>query len=119
MTHRIELHDIEFHAFHGVYPEEKRLGQLFRVNLDVDADYSKAMISDELSDAIDYVELYGIVKDEMRISSNLLEHVVGRIISRLRTEFKAITRIDIKITKVNPPIDGQLAGISIHVIDTL
>ena len=100
----IELCDITFHAYHGVLPEERRLGNTFIVNLTLETDISQAMKSDNLSHTINYAEAYDIVKREMDIPSLLLEHACGRIATALLDHFSTLQRVEVRLAKKNPPI---------------
>ena len=111
---KILLEGLEFFAYHGVYQEERENGQLFSIDLEIIADYSKACYSDKLEDAIDYVRIYELVKAEMEIPSSLLENVAQRIIDSIRENFDQIEVIKVKITKLHPPISGKLKGVSIE-----
>ena len=111
---KILLEGLEFFAYHGVYQEERENGQLFSIDLEILADYSKACYSDKLEDAIDYVHIYELVKAEMEIPSSLLENVAQRIIDSIRKNFDQIESIKVKITKLQPPISGKLKGVSIE-----
>ena len=111
---KILLEGMEFFAYHGVYQEERETGQNFSVDLEILADYSKACHSDKLEDAIDYVQVYELVKAEMAIPSSLLENVAQRIIDRIQKDFDQIEGIKVKITKLHPPISGKLKGIGIE-----
>lgn len=113
----IALEGMEFFAHHGVYPEERANGQWFRVELELTNDFSKAAQSDALSDALDYVAVYEVLKEEMAIPAHLLEHLAHRINKRMKQEFPAIEKLRIKITKMQPPIEGKLSGISIVLED--
>jgi dihydroneopterin aldolase len=111
---KILLEGMEFFAYHGVYEEEREKGQNFSIDLEILADYSKACYSDKLEDAIDYVQVYELVKAEMAIPSSLLENVAQRIIDSIQKSFEQIEGIKVKITKLQPPISGKLKGISIE-----
>jgi dihydroneopterin aldolase len=111
---KILLEGLEFFAYHGVYQEERENGQLFSIDLEILTDYSKACYSDNLEDAIDYVQIYELVKAEMEIPSSLLENVAQRIIETVSNGFQEIDWIKVKITKLKPPISGKLKGISIE-----
>ncbi len=113
MTGEILLENMEFYAFHGHYDEEQKVGGLYRVNIKIDADLDKASKSDILDDTIDYSIIYDIIKKEMKIPSKLLEHVAGRIIDAVYAHFKRIERVTLKITKLNPPLEGKTEGVSI------
>jgi dihydroneopterin aldolase len=48
------------------------------------------------------------VKEEMATPSNLLEHVAGRIVQRLKQTFPAIDKVEIRLAKNNPPVSGEI-----------
>ncbi len=114
MTSKILLENIKIYAFHGVLPEEKIIGNYFLVNAEIHADLQKASESDDLKNTINYAEINEIIHDEMRIPSNLLEFVAGRIIKKISENFPEITFIKIKITKTNPPMKGEMTGVSVE-----
>lgn len=109
----IQLENAKFYAFHGYYEEEQKVGGSFVVNLSVGTDFNLASEKDNLADTIDYVSLYEIVKLEMAISSKLLENVGQRIISSIKNKHTSIKEIKLKITKLSPPISGDIEGVSI------
>ena len=113
----ITLNEVHFYAFHGVLPQERNVGGDFVVSLRLGYDISRAMQSDNVSDTLNYAEVYEFVKREMAIPSQLLEHVAGRIIRALETAYPAVTSIDLTLTKVNPPMgaDCRGAGVEVHV----
>ena len=104
----IELNDLEFYAYHGVYEEEKEKGNTFIVNLSVTGEFDKAIREDDLTGTIDYEDLFSLVQKEMGIPSNLLENVVGRIRTSIKEQFPDIKSIAISLEKLNPPIGGNL-----------
>ena len=72
------LQDVRFHAFHGVMPQETKVGADFLVNLRIGYPIGKAMDTDEVTDTLNYAEVYALVAQEMKQPSKLLEHVAGR-----------------------------------------
>ena len=103
---RIELRGLTFFAYHGVLPEERQEGNTFVVDLTLEADITRAICTDELSDTINYAEAYEVARREMSVPSLLLEHVCGRIASALLDAFSALQRVRVCVTKKNPPIEG-------------
>ena len=79
-------------------------------------DISKAMQTDEVTDTVNYAEVYNVIKTEMDISSKLLEHVGKRIVKKLFKQFATIEDIDLFLSKRNPPMgaDIESAGIELH-----
>jgi dihydroneopterin aldolase len=109
----IEIEGMEFYAFHGHFEVEKIAGNRFIVNLSIEADCSKAAQTDRLEDTLDYQKAYLAVKEEMAIPSDLLEHVAQRIISRIRHEFPQAIKVKVKVSKMNPPMGGQIEKVSV------
>ena len=103
---QIELRGLTFFAYHGVLPEERQNGNTFVVDLVLDADVSCAACTDNLEDTINYAEAYEVVKQEMEVPSLLLEHVCGRIATALLDTFQALQRVQVRVIKKNPPIEG-------------
>ena len=115
----ITLQDVRFHAFHGVMPQEGKVGADFLVSLRVGYPLGKAMQSDEVSDTLNYATLYALVDGEMARPSKLLEHVAGRIVKTIEKNFPEVSSIDLKLTKRNPPMGADCvgAGVEIHLIN--
>ncbi|MEI6433203.1 MAG: dihydroneopterin aldolase [Bacteroidota bacterium] len=109
---KIALEGMEFFAFHGCFREEQIIGTKFIVDLHVETDTTKPEISDNLRDTVDYVALYQCVKKEMEQKSHLLEHLAKRIIDQLRFLFPTINDIELKISKINPPMGGKMRQVS-------
>jgi len=110
----IKVKNIRVYAYHGCLIEEGKIGSDYRVDLTVKADLSKSAITDELSDTVDYVHLNKIVKDEMAIRSKLLEEVAKRILDRILEEISMVKKVDVSVSKLNPPIGGNVAMVTIE-----
>ena len=112
----IFLNDVRFHAYHGVLPQEQEVGQDFLVSARAALDVTAAMEHDMVEVTLDYGVLYRIIKEEMAQTSQLVEHVAGRIAHRVFDTFPGVTTLDLKITKLNPPIGGDCegAGVELH-----
>ncbi len=109
----IEIEGMEFYAFHGHFEVEKVAGNRFLVNLKIEADLNKAGQTDRLEDTLDYQKVYRMVNEEMAVSSDLLEHVCQRIINRIKTEFPEVQKVTVKVSKMNPPMGGQIEKVSL------
>jgi len=109
----IELEGMEFYAYHGHFAKEQIVGNRFIVDLTLFTDCTMAAKSDELIDALNYQSAYLIVKEEMQIKSHLLEHVAERILKHLYVDFETIEKAKIKISKLNPPMGGQIEKVSV------
>lgn len=109
----IAVEGMTFRAYHGCMEEEQVIGNTFVVDLYIDTDTSLAEKSDNLEDTADYAEAYNIVKKEIEIPSKLLEHVARRIIEAIKNSFPEIETIEVKVAKMNPPINGQAESVSV------
>ncbi len=110
---QIDLEGLEFFAYHGHYPIEKEVGNRFIVNVSIQTNCDAAGKSDRLEDALDYQKVYSLIKQEMAIPSDLLEHVATRILDKLHAELPAIDKAWVKISKMNPPMGGQIEKVSV------
>lgn len=109
----IRLRNIRTFSYHGCLPEEGKIGSEYSVDLEIKTDLRKSASSDRLEDTVDYVYLNRVVKEEMDIRSNLLEHVAHRIIERIFRELPQVSRIVLSVSKINPPIEGDVELVSV------
>jgi 7,8-dihydroneopterin aldolase/epimerase/oxygenase len=109
----IHLEDMEFYAYHGCFSEERVVGNKFKVSLCVETDMQKAAQTDNIHDALNYQNLYGLVKEQMAVKSHLLEHVAGRIIEQIKIQFPQATKAEVKVSKLNPPMGGKMKNVSV------
>ena len=109
----IKVENIRVYAYHGCLKEETLIGSDYRVDLEVKADLQKSSESDQLQDTVDYVLLNKIVKEEMDIPSKLLEAVAKRILNRIFKESEMVTYSEVSVSKLNPPIGGDVEKVTI------
>ncbi|EFK36471.1 Dihydroneopterin aldolase [Chryseobacterium gleum] len=111
---KIYLEDVKIYAYHGVLPEENIIGTYYILNVELHTDLWKAAESDDLHDTISYADINDILHSEMKIKSRLLEHVAGRMITKIHSSFPQVDYIKLKITKTAPPMQGEMKGASIE-----
>ena len=99
----IELKQLRFFAKHGLYAEERKTGNEFEVTLIISYQPISGTITD-LSDTVNYVQLYDLLKTEMQKPRNLLETFAMEVTELMHSSFPEIKRIEISITKLHPPI---------------
>lgn len=109
----ITINDMRFYAHHGCFEQECVIGTHFRVDLSFTTDTSKAEISDNIVDTVSYLDVYQVVKAEMMTPSHLLEHVARRVGERVLADFPAVDTVDVKVSKLNPPLGGQMDSVSV------
>lgn len=113
----IKVENIRVYAHHGCLIEETKIGSDYRVDLEVKANLAKSAKSDDLIDTVDYVLLNNIVKDEMAAPSKLLETVASRVLNRILLESSLVKKATISISKINPPIGGDVEMVTIKMTD--
>tara|TARA_B100000768_G_scaffold62401_1_gene60431 strand:- start:10 stop:378 length:369 start_codon:yes stop_codon:yes gene_type:complete len=110
---KIILKNVRCYSFHGCLKEEGVIGSEYLVDLKVIASLKKSAQSDRLSETVDYVLLNQIIKQEMSKPSKLLETVADRINKSVFKKDLRITKSIVTITKVCPPINGDVEGVSV------
>ena len=113
----IKLENIRVYAYHGCLEEETKIGSDYRVDLIVKSDLETSSETDNLNDTLDYVLLNRIVKEEMNIPSKLLEVVAKRILNRILIESDLVTKATISVSKINPPIGGDVGLVTIRMTE--
>lgn len=109
----IKLRNIKVFSYHGCLDEEGKIGSDYRVDLKVKGDLSHSAKTDALADTIDYVHLNKIVKEEMAIRSKLLETVAERILNRVLDELQLVQKVKVEVSKINPPIGGNVSMVTV------
>jgi len=109
----IRVENIRTYSYHGCLEEEAKIGSEYRVDIEIKANLKKSSESDRLADTVDYVHLNLIVKEEMDIRSELLEHVAKRIQDRILDEIPKVSKVITAVSKINPPIGGDVEQVTI------
>ena len=105
---------MEFHAFHGCLEHEQLLGNTFIVSISIELKTERAGETDALEDTLNYQLVYDAVKTQMDIRSNLIEHVGQRILDSVFTDFPQIEVLEVKLSKLNPPLGGKVDRVTIE-----
>jgi dihydroneopterin aldolase len=100
---RISLDKLVFFGYHGLYAEEKKLGNTYIVDVVIDFTLKKSII-DNLDQTIDYVHVYALIKKWMEIPTPLLETLVGLMADDILKEQLLAEKVMVKITKQHLPI---------------
>jgi dihydroneopterin aldolase len=113
----IKVENIRVFAHHGCLKEETKIGCDYRVDLKIKANLQTSAKTDDLSDTVDYVFLNRIVREEMLKPSKLLETVAKRILNRIFNEDKLVDKATICVSKLNPPIGGDVEMVTIKMTE--
>jgi len=106
---KIIIDDIISFAYHGVLPEEKKLGQEFQVSLELGTDFS-VIKDDQIEQAVDYRHAVEIVQEIMKgPSCNLLETLATRIANKM-LQVPGVIEVVVEVRKPNPPLPAVKGG---------
>ena len=112
---KIHLNEMVFYGYHGVHPEERKLGQRFIV----DFTYESAAENDReirhLEDTIDYTQVYDIIRHTLQEREfYLLEVCANTLLDRIFAEFPRIIFANVRIKKPSVPINGTLGSVEVE-----
>ncbi|MBO9131325.1 dihydroneopterin aldolase [Bacillus sp. 165] len=114
---KIHIHEMEFYGYHGVFPEENKLGQRFKVDLTVELSLKRAGETDELEHSVNYGELYELCK--MIVEGKpvkLVETLAEKIASIILDKYDLIRNCTVKIIKPDPPIPGHYRSVAVEIM---
>lgn len=107
----IHLYNLKFYAFHGVHEEERLMGNDYEVNVDVE--FHEIAEINSLSETINYVSIFEIIKKRMSIPTSLLESIVMDIGNEIHDKYNYVRSIHISLKKINPPITGMQGSVGV------
>jgi dihydroneopterin aldolase len=111
----INVKGIKLYAYHGCLDEEALIGGQYIVDVKIETDFSRAQVTDDLSKTVDYVSVFNVVKSRMAIRCRLIEHAAALIAEELVKQFPAIQVTEVTLTKINPPMNGDVKEVSVTV----
>lgn len=111
---KIILEKMQFYAYHGFFEEERVVGANYELTIALDVDISLPGHTDNLAHTLNYQAVYDVAKEQMKIKSHLVEHVAQRIVDKLLTDYKQIQHIELSLSKLNPPLGGQVERVTIQ-----
>lgn len=110
------LNGLRYHAFHGVLPQERLTGNDYVVNLSMGYDVSRAILSDNVDDTLNYAEVYLVVSQVMQERYRLLERVAATIGQRLMERFTSLESVEVEVVKENPPMGTDAGSASVKLL---
>ena len=117
MVHSINIEGIKLYGYHGCLEEEAKIGGHYIVDVYLTTDFSQSLLTDNLNNTIDYCSIYEICKSEMAIRNELIECVCDRIFQKIKQQFKQIKTLHVKLTKLTPPMNGNVEKVSVEIKD--
>jgi dihydroneopterin aldolase len=112
MIQTIQLVDIILHGYHGLFEEEKLVGNTFKINVTVVYTPSTFPITN-LPDTIDYGAVFQILKGHMQLATPLLETLAANFCLSVFEKFSTAQEISIHIQKMMPPIAGMVGSVAV------
>jgi len=116
MADLIEIKGIKSFGYHGVFESENIAGQDFFVDVLLELDLTRASVSDDVTDTVNYSEIIDLVVEEItgeRVA--LIEKLAGRIAERIRSSYLQITSVSVTVHKPQAPVNAQVQDISVTI----
>jgi dihydroneopterin aldolase len=116
MADLIEIKGIKSFGYHGVFESENIAGQDFFVDVLLELDLTRASISDDVSDTVNYSEITDLVVEEVtgeRVA--LIEKLAGRIADRIKKSYSQIVTVSVTVHKPQAPVNAQVKDISVTI----
>lgn len=110
---QIFLEGLEFYAYHGCFREEQVVGTWFNVDVVLWGNFEQSVKTDDIHDTVNYLLVYRTIKTIMETPAKLLESVVDRMLDAVLEEFPMVDRVQIKLSKLNPPLGGKIRSVSV------
>lgn len=107
MSATISLEGLKFHAFHGIYPQEKLVGSIFMVDIHLTMKLPPNGFQDDLNNTIDYERVYASIAEIMKTPKHLIETLAENIIEVIFSTQPLVEVSHVLISKMHPPVGGE------------
>lgn len=115
MSDRIALKGISAKGFHGVLDFEKRDGQTFVVDVEMEVDLAPAGTSDDLVDTVNYAEVAGDIVDLIAGESlDLIEALADQIAAKVLTR-PLVEAVTVTVHKPQAPVGHPFTDVAVTV----
>ena len=117
-TYKISLENIRLYGYHGATQNERELGQRFEIDVEIIADLSEAVKTDDMKKTVNYEKVYRLVESEVvNEKYHLLEAMADKIARDVLKEFGAL-EVVVRIRKPSVPIAGAIDHVEVEVVHT-
>ena len=116
MPDLIEIKGIKSFGYHGVFESENIAGQDFFVDITLELDLTRASITDDVADTVNYAEVTDLVVEEItgeRVA--LIEKLAGRIAERIKSSYPQVAMVSVTVHKPQAPVSAQVEDISVKI----
>jgi dihydroneopterin aldolase len=112
----IRITGVKAFGYHGVFETERASGQDFYVDIELEVDLTRASVSDDVKDTINYAEVTDMVVEEITTNPvSLIEKLAGRIAERIKVTFYQAARVTVTVHKPQAPVSAQVKDISVTI----
>lgn len=102
--YKIDVSGLRLYAYHGVHPEENKLGQEFKIDLLLTVSHASSFKDDKLGNVLSYWDVIETVKSLFTGKTfKLLETAAESILEGLAS-YPQILYAKIQLKKLTPPI---------------
>jgi dihydroneopterin aldolase len=115
VSDRILLSEMAFYAYHGLNPAEQETGQVFLVDVTVEADLHRAGHTDQIEDSLDYREFYARVRQVMIDERYRLLEAVAEAVAHRLLEIDRVDAVTVRVRKPHVKLGGPLACAAVEV----
>jgi len=116
MPDLIEIKGIKSFGYHGVFESEKIAGQDFYVDVLLELDLTRASVTDDVADTVNYAEVTDLVVEEITGEPvSLIEKLAGRIAERIKSSYLQVSSVSITVHKPQAPVNAQVSDISVTI----
>ena len=109
------IRGLEIYAHHGVFDFERRDGQIFVIDLDLEIDTTLAARSDDLSDTLDYGRLVAGVETAVKQDPVDLIETLAQRIADVCLAYEMVERVEVTVHKPHAPIEATFADVALRI----
>ena len=109
----IIIKGMEFYAYHGCFEEEQSIGTFFNIDACFELDFMTAAKTDDLSQTLNYAQVYQIIQEIVNIPVKTLEHLAYKILEQLFDDFSIVRKATVTVYKLNPPLGGKIDRVGV------
>ncbi len=118
-TDCIRIRNAVFYAYHGVASDEQKLGGKFEIDVDLKADLSAALESDDLKRTVDYEAVYAMIHDLVTSKKYyLLEALANTIAKGIMRTWPVVDSVTVRVRKPHPPVKGVVDHVEVEITDS-
>jgi dihydroneopterin aldolase len=113
---KIVMTGMQFYGYHGVFPEENKIGQRYQVGVELHMPLDKPGGSDRIEDTINYAEAYEVIRQIVEHQVfKLIEALAEHIALKLLQTYTGINEITVRVLKPHPPVKMFFDGVTVEI----